>query len=118
MTFYDVEMYGSKIAGRAGTMTTAIEALKIVDKWYAIDSGMINNPPTCEECKISGPYDGRSALWHSLIVREQIIREIERAGDFVWSKKKGIGRRQPREYLDEIADAGQETWFTLTIYEV
>ena len=118
MTFYDVIVYGSKIAGRAGTMSAVIDALKIVDKWYAIDPTMINNPPTCEECKTSAPYDGRDALWHSLIVREQIVHEIERAGDFVWTKKKGIGRRQPREYLDEIVATGQETWFTLTIYEV
>ena len=38
--------------------------------------------------------------------------------EFTWRKKKGIGRRIPREYLEQIVQDGEETWFTLDINEI
>ena len=81
MTFYDVALYGSKVAGSA--------------------QGMAG-----------------TALYHTLLVREQVARDVELCGEFTWRKKKGIGRRIPREYLDQIVQDGEETWFTLDISEI
>lgn len=81
MTFYDVTLYGSKVAGSA--------------------QGMAG-----------------TALYHTLLVREQVARDVELCGEFTWRKKKGIGRRIPREYLDQIVQDGEETWFTLDISEI
>ncbi len=120
MTFYDVTLYGSKVAGNATGAVAVSRALGVVDKWYAVDPELVHNEPRCEECAFTGVYQGQTgtALYHTLLIREQIARDIELCGDFEWRKKKGIGRRAPREYFDEIVQEGQETCFTLYITEI
>ncbi len=120
MTFYDVTLYGSKVAGSAHGMASAMGALGAVDKWYAKDPTLFVNEPRCEECALTGTYEGKAgtALYHTLLVREQVARDVELCGEFTWRKKKGIGRRIPREYLDQIVQDGEETWFTLDISEI
>lgn len=120
MTFYDVTLYGSKIAGNATGMGAVFKALGVVDKWYEIDPNLFVDEPRCGECALGWPYKGArgTALYHTLLIREQVARDIELCGEFKWRKKKGIGRRAPSEYLDEIVQAGEETWFTLYITEI
>ncbi len=120
MTFYDVTLYGSKVAGSAHGMATVFSALGVVDKWYAKDPTLFVNEPRCGECALTGRYEGQVgwALYHTLLVREQVARDIELCGDFAWRKKKGIGRRAPREYLEQIVQDGEKTWFTLYISEI
>jgi hypothetical protein len=120
MTFYDVTLYGSKVAGNATGVKAVWKALDVVDKWYAVDPELVRNEPRCGECALTGTYEGQTAtaLYHTLLIREQVARDIELCGDFVWSKKKGIGRRIPREYLDQIVQDGKETWFSLYITEI
>lgn len=120
MTFYDVIIYGSKIAGSVMSMTALSESSDIVDKWYKSSSpDFIKNSPTCEYCLSGHVYDGTNGpVWHTFLAREMVIREIEKTGNFKWRKKKGIGRRLPGEYLEEIAEAGVETWFTLELSEL
>ena len=120
MTFYNVTLYGSKVAGSAHGMAAVFGALGAVDKWYAFDPEFVRNEPRCAECALTGPYEGKvgTALWHTLLVREQVARDVELCGEFTWRKKKGIGRRIPREYLEQIVQDGEETWFTLDINEI
>ena len=120
MTFNNVTLYGSKVAGSAHGMAAVFGALGAVDKWYAFDPEFVRNEPRCEECALTGIYEGKAgtALYHTLLVREQVARDVELCGDFSWRKKKGIGRRVPREYFEQIVQEGEETWFTLDISEI
>ncbi len=118
MTFYDVTLYGSKIAGGAHGMSAVYKALDVVDEWYAKDPTLFFNEPNCAECAMSGKYEGKYALYHTLLIREQVARDIEKCGTFLWRKEKGIGRSTPAEYLEQIAQEAEETWFTLDIVEI
>lgn len=120
MTFYDVTLYGSKVAGNAHGVAAVMKALDVVDKWHAVDPELVRNEWRCEECALTGNYEGKTgtALYHTLLIREQVARDIELCGEFAWRKKKGIGRRVPREYFDQIVQDAEETWFTLDISEI
>jgi hypothetical protein len=113
-----MSLFGAKIGGTNHGLWEVIDALKIVDKWYALDHDMVRNAPRCQECKLSGPYVGGDALWHTVLVRETVAQDIAKNKTFKWTKKKGIGRKPAADYLAELVAAKEETWFTLEIYEI
>ena len=57
-------------------------------------------------------------LWHTFLVRAEVIQAVELCGDFKWRKKKGMGRDVPRNWIAQQVADGKELWFTLTFYEV
>ncbi len=118
MTFYDVSLFGSKIGGSSHGLWEVVNALKIVDKWFEVNPDLVRNIPGCQECNLTRPYQGDNALWHSLLVRECVAQEISKDATFQWTKKNGIGRQAPSDYLDQLVEAGEETWFTLEIDEL
>ena len=118
MTFYDLTFYGSKIAGTASGMEAVWKTIDVIDKWYKTNPDWVRNSNRCDECELTGKYEGVGPLYHNLIVREQVAREFEQAGEFVWTKRRGIGRRKPSEYLDELVSTGKEEWFSISTSEI
>lgn len=118
MTFYDISLFGTNIGGTNKGMWEVVEALKIVDKWYAINPDFVRDAPGCQECKLTNPYDGTNALWHDLLVRENVARDISNDANFKWTKKNGIGRKTASDFLDELVASQTETWFALEISEL
>ena len=119
MTFYDVDIYGANFAGSAHGMRTLVDSMKAFEE--TINPQNWRNSPTCGECKLSGVYDSKvsdSPLWHTFLVRTEVIQAVELCGNFSWTKKKGMGRDIPRNWLVEQVAAGKELWFTLTFYEI
>jgi hypothetical protein len=51
-------------------------------------------------------------------VRAEVIQAVELCGEFNWTKKKGMGRDVPRNWIAQQVADGKDLWFTLTFYEV
>lgn len=115
MTFYNVDIYSSNIAGSASDQESLIAALDVVEKYF--QTGDCKNAGWCVECK-RNPYSEGSPLYHSFMIRENVAYEIVRQGRFSWTKKKGIGRVTQPAYLEELANSGKETWFQLELSEL
>ena len=115
MTFYNVDIYSSNIAGAASDLNSLLAALEVVEKFF--QTGDCKNAGWCVECKRK-PYSEGSPLHHSFMIRENVAFEIVKAGQFSWTKKKGIGRFTQIHYLEELTNSGQETWFQLELSEI
>jgi len=115
MTFYNVEVYSSNIAGSASDQESLIAALAVVEKYFK--TGDCKNAGWCAECK-QEPYREGSPLYHSFMIREKPAYEIVRQGRFTWTKKRGIGRQTQVEYLERLVNAGAENWFQLEMSEI
>ena len=115
MTFYNVDIYSSNIAGAASDLNSLLAALEVVEKFF--QTGDCKNAGWCVECKRK-PYSEGSPLHHSFMIRENAAYEIVKQGRFSWTKKKGIGRQSQVEYLEKLANASVETWFQLEMSEI
>ena len=119
MTFYSVDIYGANFAGSSRDMGTLMDAMTAFETTKNEENW--RNSPTCDECKLTSPYDparGGSPLWHTFLVRAEVIQAVELCGDFKWRKKKGMGRDVPRNWIAQQVADRKELWFTLTFYEV
>lgn len=115
MTFYNVDIYSSNIAGAASDLNSLLAALRIVEVQFTM--GNCKNAGWCLECKWK-PYVDGNPLYHSFMIRENVAYEIVSQGRFSWTKKKGIGRVTQRQYLEELAKSEKETWFQLELSEL
>jgi len=119
MTFYDVDIYGANFAGSAHGMGTLMAAMTAFEE--TINDHNWRNSPTCYECKLSGVYeagDKGGPLWHTFLVQADVIQAVELCGNFTWTKKKGMGRDVPRNWIAQQVAEGRELWFTLTFFEL
>lgn len=115
MTFYSVQIYSSNLAGEATGLDTAVKAQKLVEKCFK--SGAIKNVKSCSPCQ-SRPFDGTGdANFHTFMIRENVALELITGQDFRWSKKRGFGRKAPREYLESLVAEAIVAWFQLDISE-
>ena len=115
MTFYNVDVYSSNIAGSASDQESLIAALAVVEKYF--QTGDCKNAGWCAECKRE-PYSEGSPLFHSFMIREKAAYEIVRQGRFAWHKKKGVGRVTQLQFLEELVSSAKETWFQLELSEL
>ena len=118
MTFYDVTIYGTNFAGSAHGMGVLIEGMKAFES--IIKEGNWRNSPSCGECKLTGVYDPSKSepLWHDFLVQADVIQAVELCGEFKWTKKKGMGRDVPRNWIAQQVAEGKELWFSLGFYEL
>ena len=116
MTFYHVDIYSANLAGSASDMTTLLAAMNSVERHF--DAGLVVNGGWCEECKRQPYKAGDDPNYHSFMARELPILEIIEAGDFNWTKKKGMGRATPSASLQEAVSQGTELWFQLELSEI
>lgn len=118
MTFYDVTIYGANFAGSASGMGTLINGMKAFEA--TIKEGNWRNSPSCGECKLTGLYDPAvgEPLWHDFLVQADVIQAVELCGDFKWTKKKGMGRDVPRNWIAQQVTDGKVLWFSLSFSEI
>jgi hypothetical protein len=116
LTFYDVDIYSSKVAGNSADMSSLMNALDVVERHFS--SGLVVNAGWCEECKthVYTPGEG-SPLFHAFRAREQPVLEIVQGGNFTWRKKRGMGRSSVEVFLQEQVKRGEEIWFQLELSE-
>lgn len=116
MTFYEVEILSSNLAGRANDLTVLMAAMDSVERHF--EAGLLVNAKWCNEC-VNNPFAVGAAnpLHHVFMARELPILEIIESGQFKWEKKKGMGRATANDYLREAVANGIELWFQLELSE-
>lgn len=115
MTFYSVHVSSSNISGSASGMETLLEALRLVEEFFP--GGDCRNAEWCDECQLQ-LYSGGNPIYHSFLIREHVALKVIKSGHFSWTKKKGIGRRNPIEYLEGLVNSGTQVWFQLEMSEI
>jgi hypothetical protein len=116
MTFYDVSIYSSKLAGQGTGLDTLQAAMKAVDKYFPL--GEVENAGWCTACKSNPFKPGSTSLYHVFMARETAILEMVQNGKYAWTKKRGMGRKTPEEGLSDMVANGTETWFQLELSEL
>jgi hypothetical protein len=115
MSFYEVDIYSSNIAGTASDQESLIAAMRIVEKFFP--SGDCKNAGWCIEFKRK-TYSEGSTLYHSFMIRENVALEIVKSGSFSSTKKQGIGRQTHIEYLEGLVSSATPAWFQLEMSEI
>lgn len=59
---------------------------------------------------------GMEEGYHTFLVREDMMNQILQDCTFEFSKKKGMGRALPKDWIKEQVAAGKELWFTLKFF--
>lgn len=111
-----VEIYGANIKGVAREYENYMAALAAFKEHY--DPSKVNEDKNCIACLSAGKkYEpGMDEGYHTFLVREDMMSQILLDCTFEFSKKKGMGRALPKDWLKEQVAAGKELWFTLQFY--
>jgi len=116
MTFYSVQIYSSNLAGEATDLDTSVKAQKLVEKYFK--SGAVQNVKYCSPCQ-SRPFDGTGdANYHTFMIREHVALALIDGQDFRWTKKRGFGRKDPKDFLEGLISEKKECWFQIDISEI
>lgn len=117
MTFYDVYISSAHLSGSATNMGNLMNGMKAFEE--NLTEGHWRNEPWCGECKLTGKYEsGPGSLWHDFRIREDIALKIVEAVEFKWTKKRGLARVEPVEWLRDKVAKGEELWFTVGFSEI
>lgn len=117
MTFYDIYIESAHLSGSATNMGNLMAGMEAFEE--NLTDGRWKNVPSCGECKLTGKYEGGpGSLWHDFRIREDIALKIIEAVDFKWSKKRGLARVEPVEWLRNKVTKGEELWFTVGFSEI
>ena len=111
-----VEIYGTNIKGIAWGFENYMAAQEVFRKLY--DPSRVNEDKHCIACwSRSKRYEpGMEVGYHTFLVREDMICQILQDCSFEFSKKKGMGRSEPKDWIKEQVAQGKELWFTLNFY--
>ena len=111
-----VEIYGANLSGTAWGYENYIAAIKAFQDNYADDR--VNHEPRCLGCATRGTKwePGDEHGYHVFLVREDMMKQILQDCTFELTKKKGMGRAEPKDWIKEQVAAGKELWFTLRFF--
>ena len=111
-----VEIYGANIKGTAWGYENYNAAIAAFRKHY--DPSRVNEDGNCLACMAhDGKYEpGEDEGYHTFLVREDMMCQILQDCTFELTKKKGMGRAEPKDWIKEQVAAGNELWFTLRFY--
>ena len=115
MTFYDVTIYSSKLAGELSGTDNFWNALRAVTRGF--ESGTARNAPYCDECKSHGVPD-EGAVYHLFLVRHDVLLDIIKGRKVYWRKKKGMGRATPEVFLQNPTQEFRDVEFQVGIWEI
>lgn len=117
----EVQIYGANIAGSAWGYENYEAAFEAFQKFY--DPAKVNEDKHCIACwnrgkKFNHEDDMAWFLvgYHTFLVREDMMCQILEDCTFELTKKKGMGRAEPKDWIKEQVAAGKELWFTLHFY--
>ena len=117
MTFYSAYIASAHLSGSATNIRNLINGMTAFEE--NLTEGHWRNEAWCSECKLTGKYEsGPGSLWHDYRIREDIALKIVEAVDFKWTKKKGLSRVEPIEWLRNRVAKGEELWFTVGFSEI
>ena len=110
------EIYGANVAGRSEGYENYMAARDAFLKHY--DPSRVNEDKRCLACETPGKkwQPGMGVGYHIFLVREDIMSAILQDCEFEFSKRKGMGRAQPKDWIKEQVAAGKELWFSLRFY--
>lgn len=112
----NVEIYGANIRGIAWEYENYNAALAAFRKHY--DPARVNEDKHCLACwsRKKKFEPGMDEGYHTFLVREDMMSQILQDCTFEFSKKKGMGRALPKDWIKEQVAAGKELWFTLKFF--
>ena len=108
-----LRIYGANIAGQSIGSENYEAARTAFLKHY--DASRVNEDKKCFVCQTDGKtwQPGMDEGYHVFLVREDIMSAILQDCEFEFTKRKGMGRAQPKDWIKEQVSAGTELWFTL-----
>jgi hypothetical protein len=110
------EIYGANIKGTSYGYENYSAAVKAFRDHY--DEKRVNHEPSC----VKWHWDsktwefGHDEGYHVFLVREDMMSQILQNCTFELTKKKGMGRAEPKDWIKEQVAAGKELWFTLRFF--
>lgn len=111
-----IEIYGANVAGKSVGFENYTAGIVAFQNHY--DSARVNEDGHCIACLANGKKfeAGEHEGYHTFLVREDMMAEILQNCEFEFTKRKGMGRAQPKDWIKEQVDMGVELWFTLKFY--
>lgn len=111
-----VEIYGANVSGTTWGYDNYNAALAAFRKLY--DRSRVNEDKHCIACWSGAKHyePGMDVGYHTFLVREDMMCQILQDCDFEFTKKKGMGRAVPRDWINEQVSQGNELWFTLKFF--
>ena len=106
-------IYGTNVAGDSRGFENYEAARQAFLKHF--DLTRVNEDKRCWPCERHGHrwQPGEDVGYHVFLVREDMMAEILQNCEFEFTKRKGMGRSLPKDWIKEQVAAGNELWFTL-----
>lgn len=115
MTFYDVDISSPKLVGLMTGFEDMLWTLVCLDVGLA--KGTARHAPYCEKCKIDGLPD-IALTNHVYLVRHNLLLSMVRGQNVLWSKKRGMGRAKPEDFLQNPTQEFKDIEFQVRLWEV